>query len=1750
MPSRNTISQPRAVRSAKTPLPVRVSSGAGFDFEDQISAWLMVKMVAGEPAPGVEGAASQIQAQVSALGWHVDDLLLTAQHSSGEIRRLAVSVKGNLQVSGAGLPADFVQRAWSQWLDPSSPLKKSQDVIALAAYGRHAEFEATWREVKAACRGTDVALALARIRKSRKQAKVFDSVQSPNGRNAQPSDEETVALVRQLEVVSFDFQSSSSEDESQAIGLCRRVLESGDLGEAEKLWSTLIRIASKVRMELGTLKLHELLRLLRGDFSLRDHPDYRRDWEVLEGVTEDGRAYVDLTLPTGQKLDRENLHMQIQAALTEHAATVVMGDSGTGKSALVKSVLDQKFPHWRQIWLRPGTLCEALSAQRRTSLPLRHELQKTLLASARAENVLVIDSAERIESADLGVVRSLVQQLISPSDGVHAWRVLVISQTHGGALSHETILEGQAPKLVEVGPLEASEVKAALASTPSLSWLNEHSETISALTNLKTLAWVVSAGAKLGLIQGRTVSHVDIAERLWEHWTENSVTVKALMMRLAKREASFQRSFALTDLDPADLEVFQNRPQSLPLVLIPRRDRIEFAHDLAADWARFQYLKQYDYDPHKWATLAGNPLWTSSLRMLGQSLLRETVGSQTQWDLVFKSAEASDLTLVQNLLLDALFLDPEARRFLSERADFLFANNGHYLERLLARFLHIATVPKPEFAGIKSAAGIYMESTMRTIVFGRWPAMLVFLDAQRDRVGKLSIPALARVLQMWLVEAPRTTPSGEPFPLRLEVAQMALAMARTVQVGLEHGVLYVDFDPVLFTAAMAGAADIPDEVSEFALEMCRRKDPHESVLVRVGELRRKKAAEHAQRLRTDERYRASHEERASKRESIPFSFPSLDQPLKPWPMGAKRKVERHFRKVCFDSGGLFALMKARPKVAAEVLLALLVDDEPMEVDHHSGDLEEHIGLQFSDATSAEAFWKSPFFAFLSAEPEVATNALIDLVNFATQRWGVAAFANGVEFVPQVKIETTTGLRSFFGNGMVAGWVDSNSMWLGDLARALSSFEWWLTHQLKTGMDMTPVIEQVLSRGSSVALLSVLASAGKSQPALFAGVLWPLLVTPKLFAWDHIRVELLFEYPASTHWPQQVLEESAHLKKLLKDVVIELLKADREFAMKLREASIQWPVPQDESENQRHRWLLAELDSENYRPQQDQDDDTEQVFVLPQALVMEARQWSAQSERPLMYATIPSRCSDWLASRSVIGDEHASWLYRVLHECMNDAGLDVQEKEHCVVALVAVLTVLAQDWWEQNADASDLLLAKIEEFSLKAGSLGDDDTGRGAHWRYTQQVRFAAQALTYLWATNERQAARWEPAMLALMTCSHHGTRVVFRESYLHRVQLGDAWWRLLRMGILWSGLSMLRPRHGEDDGLERRWSRWLGVLRGMRVRGVPTTSQDLRFDDVAVRVGRIDFARRMREYEAEEPSFRLQPKRRNSSGLNKKLLSGVFGWLIKDSGTGSCQLDAELSVRLWDYVIGRARTRSKETGEYNTLGQSLGYELIVKLVSLSLCAPAGQAKIVWEPVLKHGPAAHYALRQYFECFFMMAKQVADKNHVLKTWEEISEWVLNADWEPNRFWYHRERLIGDALGFGGAHHLDDMPSRAALTLKHLYEAWASERLHRVEENLTRFSAFLVTKFGAPLRTEGLVWISEAMAKHTSMRSWYRDDVPNSLVELVGTALSEDESTLSRNEDMRSALMSITATLVEKNIPAAFSLQERIKGINRA
>src|SRR5262245_18860451 len=106
--TRRTKKKTKMARAAT--VTTRSTAGAGFAFEDQIGAFLLLQMLKGEGLPGSEDSiANWLQTQTKALRWSVDDLLATSDPGLSTQRQLAVSCKSSHQVSAAGLPKDFVE---------------------------------------------------------------------------------------------------------------------------------------------------------------------------------------------------------------------------------------------------------------------------------------------------------------------------------------------------------------------------------------------------------------------------------------------------------------------------------------------------------------------------------------------------------------------------------------------------------------------------------------------------------------------------------------------------------------------------------------------------------------------------------------------------------------------------------------------------------------------------------------------------------------------------------------------------------------------------------------------------------------------------------------------------------------------------------------------------------------------------------------------------------------------------------------------------------------------------------------------------------------------------------------------------------------------------------------------------------------------------------------------------------------------------------------------------------------------------------------------------------------------------------------------------------------------------------------------------------------------------------------------------------------------------------------------------------
>jgi len=273
----------------KAAIPTRRSTaGTGFDFEDYVAAWHLLQALAGCSLLG-QGHAQRLQMQTGSLQWDIDDLLLTAQAAAGD-QRVAISCKGNVQVSANGLPDSFAAQAWRLWTKADSPFNRATDKMALATQGTHTEFQSAWSDIKKFAVGADAALAAAQIVSNSRYKKIFEGRKSTAG--AVVADADVLALIGCIDVLPFDFQQVPSKDEREAIALARSLLVDATQQDAKRLWDDIVSRARETRLGSGTLDMALLRHWLPPRFTLKDLPDYEPSWSRLRALSAETESII------------------------------------------------------------------------------------------------------------------------------------------------------------------------------------------------------------------------------------------------------------------------------------------------------------------------------------------------------------------------------------------------------------------------------------------------------------------------------------------------------------------------------------------------------------------------------------------------------------------------------------------------------------------------------------------------------------------------------------------------------------------------------------------------------------------------------------------------------------------------------------------------------------------------------------------------------------------------------------------------------------------------------------------------------------------------------------------------------------------------------------------------------------------------------------------------------------------------------------------------------------------------------------------------------------------------------------------------------------------------------------------------------------------------------------------------------------------------------------------------------------------
>ncbi len=508
-----------------------------------------------------------------------------------------------------------------------------------------------------------------------------------------------------------------------------------------------------------------------------------------------------------------------------------------------------------------------------------------------------------------------------------------------------------------------------------------------------------------------------------------------------------------------------------------RDERFGFEQDLLGDWARTRFLLSHQHEAVALAQeKALNPRWHRAIRLYGLKLLENPSQGIEPWrqllsDLSFNGKH----TVESDLVLESIVFAAKAEVLLQRTWSTFCESGGKLLNRLLTRFLHIATFPDPVYSGMSDDAAI--AALHRYPFWPLWLPVLKVLFFKRTDVVPLATDQLTHIADLWL------RASGEPWPFRDGAAQILLDATAHIINEIREKDFRADRDlsKNVFSRLLTAASVRPEEVADIAISLVERR---EESLFQVDEIKE-----------ADD---------TNEQDEIVASLGLRRGPLAdPWPDGPLRCVNREVREGFLSSSDpLQHLFAVRADAAKEVLLALLIRD-PLPTGSHayrrslSIGFDDHLYINARPEWQPAMFFHGPFLSFLVRDSVNAIDIIVSLTNFVTQRW----IENRDNPPPPLSVLVGGKRTEYLGSSDAYFWCRDTVHAPNVVVPALMALERWFYVCLDQAKPTRNAIQQILQSSQSTALLGVLVAVGRKQPALFKDELLDLVPLWQLQVWE-------------------------------------------------------------------------------------------------------------------------------------------------------------------------------------------------------------------------------------------------------------------------------------------------------------------------------------------------------------------------------------------------------------------------------------------------------------------------------------------------------------------------------------------------------------------------------------------------------------------------------------------------------------------------
>ena len=562
---------------------------AGSHFEAQVGASYLLALLTDAEPRGLPGTSiDRVDLQGAAEGRSLDDVIVHAHAATGENITLEIQVKREVTFA----PSDEVFRDVVHQIAAAaqrSAFWSSRCELAIATAKISRKIAGPYQDVLTWARHLgSAATFMGRINGPGSSNDKRSFVQTFRTRlreaGASHDDDAVWRLLGRLQILVFDFTAPGSADESLARERAARALHVDDAPHAGTLWTSLVELAFRIAVSGGDRTRADLIEDLRGQpFRLSGERRHATARARLAEASQNALADIG-DLVGGAMLMRDERLGQIREALDAGGYVEVRGDSGVGKSGLLKHLARQIATESRIVVLSPGRTTPRGWFEMRAVLGFdgtARELLTDLAGTGGA--ILFIDNLDRF-AADERLTAIDLARAAADLPGI---AILATARTSFGTEEPHWLPADVLDRIgcaapVVIGELSESEVEELRHAAPSLaSLLADGHPARQVARNLFRLARLAARADDAE--SPRT--EIDMAQQWWrsaDGARDTGYRDRARVLRaLAERVLARTEPLDARDLPPAAIDALVDTETLRDL----GNDRVAFRHDVLAEWA-------------------------------------------------------------------------------------------------------------------------------------------------------------------------------------------------------------------------------------------------------------------------------------------------------------------------------------------------------------------------------------------------------------------------------------------------------------------------------------------------------------------------------------------------------------------------------------------------------------------------------------------------------------------------------------------------------------------------------------------------------------------------------------------------------------------------------------------------------------------------------------------------------------------------------------------------------------------------------------------------------------------------------------------------------------------------------------------------------------------------------------------------------------------------------------------------------------